>query len=368
MRNILSNARWLLSTQLVATKGYLQSIQSKPESMDKPIDFVVTWVDGNDLEWRNEKAKFDSNCAKGNTDARYREWNQFVYWFRAVEKFAPWVRYVHLITWGHLPTWLNLNHPKLKIVNHKDYIPSKYLPTFNSIPIELNMHRIPDLSEHFVYFNDDMYLASPVTPEDFFSAGKPRCCAIAAPVRNYRYNGPFAHQLFTNVGMINSVFDFCSAVENHPNLWFSKCYKERRRLNLNAYRDTYLPGMYFSHLGVPFCKSTIEKVWDILEKELDETCSHKFRTSTDIMHQIISLWDIMEGNFYPVDQNYFGIKFGTLSKEIPVIRKAFTEGNYRMICLNDSVDITEENFPQIKAELDSILFETFSQKSSFEKR
>ena len=170
---------------------------------DYPIDFVVTWVDGNDQAWREEKEQYWSRIhggevsIKGNGFERYRDWDQFMYWFRAVEMYAPWVRYVYLVTWGHVPKWLNLNHPKLRIIKHPDYIDREYLPTFQSIPIEINLHRINDLSEHFVYFNDDQLLTSPVLPVDFFVGGVPKHCAIAYPVRNYAYNGPFAHQQFS---------------------------------------------------------------------------------------------------------------------------------------------------------------------------
>lgn len=90
------------------------------------------------------------------------------YWFRGVEKFAPWVNRIYFVTWGHIPSWLNLSHPKLKVVRHEEFIPTDYLPTFSSHPIELNLHRIKGLSERFVYFNDDTFLIRPVLQEDFF--------------------------------------------------------------------------------------------------------------------------------------------------------------------------------------------------------
>lgn len=367
MDNLFGCIRREIRLTLMELQGWLKSRKPVQESMEDPIDFVVTWVDGNDPAWRAEKAQYDPSFAKGNSDARYREWDQFMYWFRAVEKYAPWVRYVHLVTWGHLPPWLNTDHPKLKIVCHKDYIPEKYLPTFSSIPIELNMFRIPELSEHFVYFNDDMYLSRPVSPADFFSEGLPKHCALAIPTRNYRYNGPFAHQLFTNVGMINGVFDLCAAIEKHPELWFSHCYGEKRIYNKNAYRDAYLPGVFFSHLGCPYRKSTCKIVWDTYAEEMDLTSTHRFRTPLDLMHQLFSLWEIMDGTFVPVEPTYYGVKYGTLSKEQKAIDSAFSSQKYRMVCLNDSVDVTEENFPAIKAELDQILNKTFPEKSSFEK-
>ena len=104
---------------------------------------------------------------------RYREWDTLRYWFRAVEKYAPWVNQVYFVTCGHVPKWLNMDAPKLHFVRHQDYIPEQYLPTFSSHPIELNLHRIEGLSEHFVYFNDDFYLTAPVQETDFFVNGLP---------------------------------------------------------------------------------------------------------------------------------------------------------------------------------------------------
>ena len=128
----------------------------------EPIDFVITWVDGNDPKWQEEKDK--TLIAQGlgvhidGRKERYRDWDNLQYWFRGVEKYAPWVRKIHFVTWGHMPEWLNVDHPKLHIVKHEDFIPKEFLPTFNSHTIEWNFHRIEGLSEHFLYFNDDMFL------------------------------------------------------------------------------------------------------------------------------------------------------------------------------------------------------------------
>lgn len=136
------------------------------------IDFVITWVDGNDPDWQKQKMEYsiqpDLSQKQDDRKERYRDWDLLRYWFRGVERFAPWVRRIHFVTWGHLPSWLNKEHPKLNIVNHKDFIPEKYLPTFNSHAIEWNMHRIPGLAENFVYFNDDMFLIKKVRPEQYF--------------------------------------------------------------------------------------------------------------------------------------------------------------------------------------------------------
>ena len=92
-------------------------------SVETQIDFVIPWVDGNDPEWIKEKNAF-SNVITENDDVRdirFRDWETLKYWFRGVEEYAPWVNRIHFVTWGHVPKWLNTEHPKIHIVNHRDY-------------------------------------------------------------------------------------------------------------------------------------------------------------------------------------------------------------------------------------------------------
>ena len=98
--------------------------------MEQPIDFVITWVDGSDPAWNKERMQYSESSKEDNGEERYRDWGLLKYWFRGVEQYAPWVRKIHLVTWGHLPKWLDTCSPRLHIVRHEDYIPREYLPTF----------------------------------------------------------------------------------------------------------------------------------------------------------------------------------------------------------------------------------------------
>ena len=224
------------------------------------IDFVVLWVDGNDPAWQADKARFSATKDTDVRPNRYRDWDNLQYWFRGVEKFAPWVRKIHFVTWGHLPSWLDVSNPKLHVVNHRDFIPNECLPTFNTNPIELNIHRIPGLSEGFVYFNDDMFLTAPVSPEDFVQDGKPveRLLFDAIAPGNETLNAI----LYNNMKCINHYFSKEDLKKNHRKELFSLRYGKGLIFNLLLYPWKRHTGFHSEHLPLYFTKSTYEEVWE----------------------------------------------------------------------------------------------------------
>lgn len=353
-------------------KGRIRSYERTEGHTDGPIDFVVTWVDGSDPVWREAKRSLEEkegfSGKKDNGEERYRDWGLFRYWFRAVEKYAPWVNRIYLVTCSHVPKWLSEDCKKVKVVKHSEFMPAEYLPTFSSIPIEMNLHRIPGLSERFVYFNDDMFLAKPVLPEDFFKAGMPRHCAVLYPLRNDQENGSFQHQLFTALGLFNDLFasGISRTMKEQPEKWFSHEYGKAVKYNIRAYEDGYIPGLFFSHLATPFQKSTFEKVWEILGQRLYETCCHRFRTCYDIPHQIFSGWDIFHNHFYPVSKEYYGRVFASIPEQTAEIEEAFMGQRYRMVCLNDSPYIDGKSFKETGEKLIAIMEKAFGEKSEAE--
>lgn len=180
------------------------------------IDIVVLWVDGNDPDWNSRKAQYQGKRVDdSNAINRFRDWGLMPYWFRAIESFAPWVRKIHFVTCGHVPEFLNLNHPKLHHVRHEDYLPEDSLPLFNASAIEMSIHKIPGLSDHFVFFNDDMFLLHPVSPEMFFVKGLP--CAegseiIIPPMGMMK---AWFGMAMNDIGIINQHFDKKQAVKRY---------------------------------------------------------------------------------------------------------------------------------------------------------
>lgn len=137
------------------------------------IDIVIPYVDSSDVEWQKLFTQYNPNknteIEGVNARNRFRGQGDFFrFWFRCVSKNLPYIRKIHLIVQSEtqVPKWLNRD--LVHIVYHKDIIPEKYLPTFNSTCIEMFLWKIEDLSEKFLYANDDFYATNYVSPEYFF--------------------------------------------------------------------------------------------------------------------------------------------------------------------------------------------------------
>ncbi|MGR3938695.1 stealth family protein [Streptomyces sp. BRA346] len=148
-----------------------------PDEVRFPIDVVYTWVDGSDPQWQRRRAAVTGTeetagyHEQAANAARYANRDELRYSLRSLHLYAPWVRHIYLVTDRQVPDWLALDHPGITVVDHQEIFDDPtVLPTFNSHAIETRLHHIKGLAEHFLYFNDDVFLGSPVTPQDFFLA------------------------------------------------------------------------------------------------------------------------------------------------------------------------------------------------------
>ena len=135
------------------------------------LDIVITWVEDNE-EFNKEKTvwleKQNYKVIINDNEKRYTHDQELKYCLRSIEMYFPYFRYIHLVVKdGQFPKYLNRNHPKLKVVNHSNIIPSKYLPTFNSMAIEAYLHHIPGLTKNYIYMNDDFMFLKHTTPSYF---------------------------------------------------------------------------------------------------------------------------------------------------------------------------------------------------------
>jgi hypothetical protein len=332
--------------------------------MNREIDFVLLWVDGSDPKWQEEFAKYQKNSSKNSDRSKYRDWDNLRYLFRAFEEFTPWVRKVHFVTWGHLPDWLNIEHPKLNIVNHKDYIDKKFLPLFSSHPLEINMHNIKDLSNQFVYFNDDLFIIKKVDKERFFKNGLPRDALISNAISS---SSGVGHFVLNNLEIINRHFNKKESIKRDTKKWFSLKYGKDIIRNIALLPWPRFTGFVDPHMPQPFLKSTFEEVWDKEEDLLEKTMSSRFRECSNVNQYLFRYWQLVKGNFCPIslkDTKY--IEITKESVDSGEVDNVITSFRYNMICLNDSKYIDEKEFDRLKESIKNSFNKILPNRSSFE--
>lgn len=274
----------LLLILLVISITSKSSIQKQfiKEGMSYPIDAVITYVDSSDPEWKSNldvilptvwNPEFNPpDAAVGN---RFRSLDELKYCIRSIEQNAPWIRMIHLVVSSpsQLPQWLDQSNQKLRIITHDQIIPTAHLPTFNSHVIEAHLHRIPYLSEIFLYFNDDIFLNRTTSQSDFISSsGKPKFFPDGG---KGKWSSP--------KGIINKNDSAHEAMWKNVNAWLDKNYKTESR-------------SVMFHVPAVLSRTLMNKIWDDMWTELNETSQHQFRNYRDYgltcaLHQYISWYE-----------------------------------------------------------------------------
>jgi glycosyltransferase involved in cell wall biosynthesis len=166
-----------------------------------PVDAVYTWVNGADMAWLERKNAVLAAMGMETEDAatsaaRFRDRDELRYSLRSIDMYAPWIRNIYLVTDQQVPHWLDLRHPRVRVVDHTEIFGNRgALPTYNSHAIESQLHHIDGLAEHFLYFNDDVFLGRTVRPDMFFHSNgqskyfmSPTSVPMAPPTTDDEFN------------------------------------------------------------------------------------------------------------------------------------------------------------------------------------
>lgn len=336
-----------------------------------PIDFVMPWVDGNDPDWLSEKRKYQditddaSTLADANGECRYRENGLLKYWFRGVEAFTPWVNRIYFITCGHKPEWLNTDHPKITWIKHEDYIPKEFLPTFNAGTIEMNLHRIQELSEHFVLFNDDMFFLRPVAEDMFFRNGDPVLDARLVYQKNRTHNWEWL--LYNNSQLLNRSFNPIKSIWTNRNKWFDISELGITRVAGNIYhflQHRSFPTNTYGHVALPHLKSSLAEIWERYPEYMAQSSSHRFRSDDGVNQWLLCGWNQAKGRFYPAHFNRLGILLIYSDENAQWISSIIEGQSLPQACLNETEDsiVSDGLSERISRAFDTIL----PNKSSFE--
>lgn len=330
---------------------------------NQPIDLVLPWVDGQDPAWRAEKNKYDPMHRA--SEVRFESWDNLQYVFRGIEKNMPWIHKVFLVTWGHIPKWLNTSCEKLSIVKHSDYIPAWYLPTFNSNVIEMNYFRIQELGENFILFNDDLFPIRPIPEEYYFQNDLPCEEAVETHFILKAEKGMDLQMIYAcvnNMVLLNRNFDKRQVVKANREKWFDPVYGERLEQNRNLQFWNNFESFVYPHEAMPMKKSVLEEIWEREPEALHEASKNKFRAHSDITQRLVTMWQICSGNFAP--HKYRGrmilIDRDNCQEAVDVIKN----GTCPILSLNE---MSTEDFDMVKSAVNSALEEILPEKSMFEK-
>ena len=278
----------------------------------------------------------------------------------------PWFNKIFLITYGHIPDFLYLGHEKLRIVRHDEYIPKEYLPTFNSNTIEMNIHRINELSENFILFNDDVFPLQPIVEDYYFKDD--RVCDEA--VENIITTTSFGavsratrYAQVNNMFIINKYFRKREVQKENPDKCYCEDYGERLERTRACEYWYDFPGFYDPHMANAMKKSTLDRLWKLEPEVLDAGSRDRFRGAADVTQYLIRYWQICTGEFLP--RKTQGKVFFPDKDTYKDVVWAIKEKSYPMISFNENC--TPEEFVIMKREINWALEEAFPDKCSFEK-
>lgn len=300
------------------------------DTSESDIDVVIPYVDARDSKWMLDYTK--TTGIYSPTPVRFRSWGTLKYLFRSIAKNMPFVRRIVLILAreSQLPDWVNQEN--VKVVYHKDFIPSQYLPTFNSCTIESFLYNISDLSEQFIYFNDDMFVINMMSKTDFFTDGKPHIKFIFSD--SYQKSSMFRVQCRAGLDMITNAL----------------------------HRDKYPLGKLFNpeHTAAPMRKSTIQSVGELCKIPINNSIS-ALRMPKNVNQYIYAYYEYYAGDYIDDLCAYLYLE---ISDNLTSIRNVMHTSEIQIVCLNDSDKI--KDYKKTKSQLINLLEEKFPDKSKYE--
>ena len=338
------------------------------------IDFVLPWVDGNDPIWQKEKEKHNPvRNSDSNSLARFRDMGTLKYVLRAIEKNCPWYNKIYIITIGHYPKWLDINHEKIVLVTHEELFFNKQdLPIFNSVSIEMNLANLKELSDKFVYLNDDTIIINSLEKERFFIENKPvdflshGWISRGLFFEKIKGRDSWIFSLNNTLELINKKF---KPLKLSQNTLYHESYSFKDKISNFLLENIYKNFLWLEHWHhpQPFLKETINDVFNEFEQEMLASSKNKFRSNTDLNQYIYRYWQFATNNFYAYKHNDALVaNLGSVDILDSLIKKIENNQNMNFVCFNDDIHLSENEYDEVKDKLVIYLDSKFTNKAYFE--
>lgn len=303
-----------------------------------PVDLVVPFVNPNDQEWQ-QLYKYCSGISE--IGERFRDFSVLKFMFRSINRYAPFIRLVHLIlaSESQIPNWLNTKNSRLNIVYHKNFIPEKYLPTFNSNTIEMFLSNIQNVSEHFLYGNDDLLFMKRVDVSDFFTEeGLPK---IAYTSRYKQNPSGFLSTCKRSWLLIEEVYG-------------------RDKVEMEMGPEGQIPAFIKQHHGsaVPRLMSSERECFLRFNNEIIQSLTMFRNMETNLNQYIFGNYLLATGNAVRDNADEAGTYYSKELNNLDDIENCTA----RMACINDTKEMTIDDYIQVVNKL----YKKFPVKSSFE--
>jgi hypothetical protein len=287
-----------------------------------PIDAVICWVDSSDPVWRAvfEQYRHEAKESTATHASRFNNADELRYCLRSLKMHLPWLRKVWVVTMHQKPGWW-VDSSYVTLISHDQIMPASALPTFNSLAIETCLHRIPGLSQRFLYLNDDFFFGRPVPETCFFNKQ-----IMVLPWHEKHALPPAPRNVYEDV-LFNTGMLLAQTFGIQP-----------------AAQVFYRPW----HHAMPKTIGAYERTWELFPELMQATCHGRFRERSHIIHYMVNYVALLEQQAV-VKPGLMTYKFYNSDREWnPDKNNALPH----MLCINDIVDSdafhvwARLNFPQ----------------------
>lgn len=303
------------------------------------IDYVFPYVNPTDKDWQEKYSYFSSSSESANQSARFRDFSLLKFIFRSIEIYAPFIKNVFILvaTENQIPSWVNKGCSKLKIITHDQFIPEKYLPTFNSNTIETFTPFIPGLSEHFIYGNDDIIFRRKTEASDFFYSDQ--IIKFAYTYRQTKFPRDFQFVCQKTWQIVNELFP---------------------KVKIDNKDYTYIKQFHGS--ASPRLLSDCKECYNKLESKLLKNLTQFRSNSRNVNQYIYGYISIFLGHVLKIENEIIGNYLSIDDLKVDKLIKELNNTKSKMICINDTASMTQNDIDQIYKALNIL----FPNKSSFE--